>query len=57
MHLRATLSRDAGFLDSDLKRTLNVFAFFTVQSNLLVGVTTGLLVQDRRSSGALPSRP
>lgn len=43
VQLRATLSLDAGFFDSDLKRTLNVFAFFTVQSNLLVGVTTGLL--------------
>ena len=53
VQLRATLALDDGFFDNDLKRTLNVFAFFTVQSNLLVGVTTGLLaVRVDRSSTA-----
>lgn len=34
---------DTGFFDSPLKRGLNVFAFFTVQSNLLVGISSLLL--------------
>ncbi|WP_436794100.1 Pr6Pr family membrane protein [Actinospongicola halichondriae] len=43
VQMRATLRLDEGFFDNDLKRVLNIFVFFTVQSNLLVGVTSGLL--------------
>ncbi len=53
VQVRATLRLDHGFFDNDLKRVGNVFAFFTVQSNLLVGVTTGLLaVRIERTSTA-----
>jgi hypothetical protein len=42
----------AFFGGSPLNRALNVFAFFTIQSNLIVGVTTLLLAirPDRRST-------
>jgi len=42
----------AGFFDRRIERALNVFAYFTIQSNLLVGVTSLLLAlnPDRRST-------
>jgi hypothetical protein len=41
----------ARFGDGGLDRALNVFAFFTIQSNLIVGVTSALLaVSLKRSS-------
>lgn len=43
VQVRATLQLDDGFFDNDLKRVLNIFVFFTIQSNLLVGATTGAL--------------
>ncbi|HVB77374.1 MAG TPA: Pr6Pr family membrane protein [Candidatus Nitrosotalea sp.] len=40
-----------GYFDSPLARAFNSFAFFTVQSNLIVGVTSGLLaIKPERSS-------
>jgi hypothetical protein len=36
-----------GFFDTPLARALNVFAFFTVLSNLIVAVTCGLLAVGR----------
>lgn len=52
VQVRATLQVDSGFFDSDLKRVLNLFVFFTIQSNLLVGVTTAMLARrlDRPST-------
>jgi hypothetical protein len=38
-----TAGRDNGYFDSDASRVANVFCFFTVQSNLLVMVTSALL--------------
>lgn len=43
VQVRATLQLDTGFFDSDAKRVLNIFVFFTIQSNLLVGATTAAL--------------
>lgn len=44
---------DTGVFDSPAKRALNVFVFFTIQSNLIVGATSLLLALDpRRSSTA-----
>jgi hypothetical protein len=42
----------ARFFDRPIERALNVFAFFTIQSNLIVGVTSLLLAlnPDRRST-------
>jgi hypothetical protein len=34
---------DGGRFATSAPRTLNIFAFFTIQSNILVGITTGLL--------------
>lgn len=39
-----------GFFDAPWKRGLNVFVFFTVQSNIIVGVTTAMLAADARPS-------
>jgi hypothetical protein len=41
----------AGAFDRPIERSLNVFAYFTIQSNLIVGVTSLLLAlnHDRRS--------
>lgn len=52
VQVRATLQLDEGFFDSDLKRVANIFVFFTIWSNVLVGITTGLLAidPDRRST-------
>lgn len=42
---------EGGFFDTPAKRALNVFAFFTIQSNIFVGVTTLLLaLNPNRSS-------
>jgi len=37
------MDNTAGFFDTPTKRGLNVFAYFTVQSNILVAVTTAML--------------
>jgi hypothetical protein len=38
-----TVGLDSGYFDSDASRVANVFCFFTVQSNLVVLVTSALL--------------
>ncbi len=43
VQLVATAQLDSGFFDSRAGRILNVFCFFTVQSNLIVMVTCALL--------------
>lgn len=43
IQVAVTASGPAGRFDSALARGLNVFVFFTIQSNLLVGLTTLLL--------------
>ncbi len=43
VQLVATASLDSGFFDSDRGRVLSVFAYFTVQSNILVMVTSLVL--------------
>ena len=40
VQLFATADLDTGFFDTSWKRVLNVFCFFTIQSNIIVGVTT-----------------
>ena len=52
IQLYATASGPAGFFDSTAKRTLNVFVFFTIQSNLIVGATSALLAWRPQRSGA-----
>jgi hypothetical protein len=37
------MDRAGGFFDTPAKRGLNVFAFFTIQSNLIVGLTSAML--------------
>jgi hypothetical protein len=41
---------EEGFFDTPLKRGLNVFVFFTIQSNIVVGVTSLLLAVRRERS-------
>ncbi len=43
IQVRAVAQLDAGFFDTDAKRIANVFCFFTIWSNLLVGGTCALL--------------
>jgi hypothetical protein len=43
VQLVATARLDSGFFDSDAGRIVNVFCFFTVQSNIIVLVTSGVL--------------
>jgi hypothetical protein len=43
VQLFVTADLDTGFFDQRWERVLNVFAFFTIQSNLLVMITTGML--------------
>jgi hypothetical protein len=46
-----TADRETGFFDTPTERALNVFAFFTIQSNIIVGVTSLLLgLQPDRTS-------
>lgn len=44
---------ETGFFDSRLERVLNVFAFFTIQSNVVLGVTCLLLALDPDRSSEL----
>jgi len=41
---------ETGFFDTTTERVLNVFAFFTIQSNIILGVTCLLLALDPRRS-------
>ncbi|MGH9184835.1 MAG: Pr6Pr family membrane protein [Acidimicrobiales bacterium] len=43
IQVRAVAQLDAGFFDTDAKRIANIFCFFTIWSNLLVGATCALL--------------
>lgn len=51
LHSTWNLPADAGFFKTRAGRVVNVFCFFTVQSNILVMITCGLLAVrlDRRS--------
>jgi hypothetical protein len=51
VQLFVTADLKQGFFDTSTKRVLNVFCFFTILSNLIVGATTLLLaLRPRRSS-------
>jgi hypothetical protein len=41
--LFVTANASGGFFPNTTSRTLNVFAYFTIQSNIIVGVTCGML--------------
>jgi hypothetical protein len=41
------MDHEGGFFDTATKRGLNVFVFFTIQSNILVGISTALLAAGR----------
>jgi hypothetical protein len=43
VQVRATLRLDEGFFDSDAERVANIFVFFTIWSNILVGITSAVL--------------
>ena len=43
IQIPVAMDNDSGYFDTPLKRGLNVFVFFTVQSNIIVGVTSFLL--------------
>jgi hypothetical protein len=47
IQLPVAMDNTEGFFDTPAKRGLNMFTFFTVQSNILVGVSTALLALDR----------
>jgi hypothetical protein len=51
IQVRAVADLDTGFFDTDAKRIANIFCFFTIWSNLLVGATFALLAVrfERRS--------
>jgi hypothetical protein len=51
VQLFVSANADTGFFDTSLARTLNVFVFFTILSNLIVGSTSLLLaINTHRSS-------
>ena len=43
VQILVTADLETGFFDTPMERALNVFAFFTIQSNIIVGVTSLLL--------------
>ena len=47
VQLFVTADLETGFFDTSLKRTLNVLCYFTIQSNILVGIGTGMLALGR----------
>ncbi len=51
--LVVTATTTGGFFPANPQRTLNVFAFFTVQSNVLVGVTSALLALRPEPGGSV----
>ena len=55
LSLAVAIGNEAGFFDDPAERALNVFAFFTIESNLLVGVTSALLAADP-ARGSTPFR-
>lgn len=52
VQVRAVARLDTGFFDTDAERIANIGCFFTIWSNVLVGVTAGMLAVrlDRRST-------
>lgn len=53
LQLVVTSRTTGGFFPANPQRVLNVFAYFTVQSNLLVGITSLLLALRPEPGGAL----
>jgi len=53
IQLVSTAGLDSGFFDTKLERTLNVFCFFTILSNLLLGVTNAMLAANPNRRGTL----
>jgi hypothetical protein len=53
VQLLVVADRPAGFFDSTAERVLNVFAFFTIQSNVIVGVTCLLLALNLERSSTV----
>lgn len=53
MQLIVTANGPAGFFTATAARVANVFAFFTIQSNLIVGVTSLLLALGRARGSAV----
>ncbi len=51
--LTVTAAPGAGFFESTPARVWNFFSFFTVQSNILVAITTGLLSRDLHRSSTI----
>ena len=49
VQILVTADLETGFFDTPTERALNVFAFFTIQSNIIVGVTSLLLALAYRS--------
>ncbi|MBA2336831.1 MAG: hypothetical protein H0V96_03560 [Acidimicrobiia bacterium] len=43
IRVQVAMDNTAGVFDTPTKRALNVFAFFTNQSNIIVAITTGML--------------
>ncbi len=43
IQVQVAMDKTAGVFDTPTKRALNVFAFFTIQSNIIVAITTGML--------------
>jgi hypothetical protein len=48
-----TADLETGFFDTPTERALNVFAFFTIQSNIIVGVTSLLLAMNPSRSSTV----
>jgi hypothetical protein len=53
IQLPVTATNHAFFGGSALNRALNIFAFFTIQSNIIVGVTCLMLAINRQQSSTL----
>jgi hypothetical protein len=48
IELFVSANRQGGYFDTPLAKALNLFAFFTIQSNIVVGVTSFLLATKQR---------
>jgi hypothetical protein len=55
LSVAVAIGNEAGFFDDLTERAFNVFAFFTIESNLVVGVTSALLAL-RPARDSLPFR-
>jgi hypothetical protein len=52
----ATARLDSGYFDSDASRVANIFAFFTIQSNIIVLLTCGRLALPSARPAIVPPR-